>query len=43
MIINEAGLAPVSQGGECLAVFVVWIVFMFLPVARHDYSVVLLG
>lgn len=43
VIINEAALAPTSEDGECLAIFVVWIVFMFWPVVRHDYSVVVLG
>ena len=40
VIMNEAALAPISQDGEGWAIFVVWIVFMFLAVVRHDYSVV---
>ena len=40
MIINEAALAPISQDGECLAIFVIWLVFVFLSVVRHDYPAV---
>lgn len=38
---NKAAVTHSSQDGGGLAIFVVWKVFMFLSVVRHEYAVVL--